>query len=69
MDIHRVTIEELEAGWVIVEGDRRTTCKTAAGALRSIQRRGKSKGTTNAYVITWCPSTKVGRLVVRALTS
>jgi hypothetical protein len=65
-----ITILELPSGWLAKE--RGTTYKTAHAALQAIRRehRGIARGIPSAAVvgvITWEPTTAVGRSVVLAL--
>lgn len=67
-----ITIRELPSGWLAKE--RGTTYKTAHAALQAIRRehRGIASGIPSAAVvgvITWEPTTNVGRSIVAALQS
>ena len=66
-----VTIREIpgRGGWLHKETGR--VFKTAAGALRAVERDGKriAKGSgAVAHIVTWEPTTPLGEMVIDALT-
>lgn len=69
----KATIREIDDGWFLVWEDGKTVlCSTAGDALQAVRTFGSLNaqlGVSTAVVVTWEPSTSIGRAVVRALTS
>jgi len=69
--MRNITITEQPYAWLIEWPDGTTSrVITAASALRAVKQSGEwiaKGGSSDAAVITWCPCTKVGRIVVKAL--
>lgn len=67
----RVEISEQQSGWQLLWSDgKKSRAKTAAGALRAVQRRDKASAQLGACVITtieWTTSTRIGTTIVKAL--
>ena len=67
MKVVVVTITEVPGrGWLWKETGR--TYKTAGAAQKAILRDGKRFNQTVAHVVTWEPTTRVGTMVVKAIT-
>lgn len=67
-------VQETEIGWRITcdELDVEKTVKTASHAARLIKKSAKfmaEKGISTIYKIEWEPTTRIGKMVVKAITS
>lgn len=71
--VSSVTICEAGDGWVLVWPDGTSEfCGTAGEALQAVRDRGTAQaqlGVSTAQVVTWEPTSKIGRRVVCALTA
>jgi hypothetical protein len=69
MIVSNIRIEERETGWYNHATKR--LHKTAVHAFKAVSRNDqkfvKATGNSKATVITWEPTTRVGRMVVRAI--
>lgn len=66
-----ITICETAKGWTVTNGDDSNPFDTAAEAQKAAKQIGDElaeNGTSNIIIITWQPSTNIGRQVVRAIT-